>query len=195
MNTPKSLTERLGVWGVGFTANTLMVWPFDFLLYPYVIATFGWIGGGVVMTLASFIYCLLTFKFYDWAKKDWIGIETLKEVQEIKGQSFFSKIIGKLNKHSWLAFIVFSLQTDPFITTVFMREGAHQYRRLSKRDWKIFLGSLLLGNVFWTLVCGLGLETAKAFGLTIGQVLTIVFVTMVAVYIGGVLSRNKSRSL
>lgn len=187
-----SLIKRIGVLGVGLTANALMVWPFDYLLYPFIINRYGWIEGGVIMMIASFVYCLLTFAFYDWAKQDWLGLETLKEAQDVSDHSFLGRIVKKANKQ-WLVFTVFSLQTDPFITTVYMRRGAHQYNRLSARDWKIFLGSLLLGNIFWILVCSLGLETAKALGLSIGQLLAAIFVIMVVVYSMGVFMKNKSR--
>lgn len=195
MNTQKSLKERLGVWGIGFAANALIDYPFNYLLYPYVISKYGWTNGGIIMTLASLLVCVLTFKFYDWAKQDWIGLETLKETQDTNNQSFFSKIVKKLHgKYQWLLFIIFSLKTDPFVTTILMREGAHQYNGLSGRDWKVFLGSLFLGNLFWIWICSFGLETAKSFGLTVGQTLSIIFVIMLSIYIVGLVLPKKEKS-
>ena len=41
---------------------------------------------------------------------------------------------------------------DPFVTTVYMRHGAGAYSGLSTRDWKIFWASVLVANLWWTIV-------------------------------------------
>ena len=79
----KSFKERLAVLGIGFTANALTEYIFEWTIYPFVIYKLGTIMGGGVMIIASFMLCLATFLFYDWAKKDWFGIEALKEAQDI----------------------------------------------------------------------------------------------------------------
>ena len=50
-----------------------------------------------------------------------------------------------------MAFVVLSLRYGPFITTACLRHGA--YNGLARRDWKIFLGSVVLSNAAWTFVC------------------------------------------
>jgi hypothetical protein len=47
--------------------------------------------------------------------------------------------------------VVLSVKFDPFITTIYMRRGAHQYRGMSRRDWGIFAASLAIGNLCWAL--------------------------------------------
>ena len=32
---------------------------------------------------------------------------------------------------------------------------------MNKRDWQIFMGSLILGNAYWTLACFMGNTTVE----------------------------------
>lgn len=109
------------------------------------------------MTLLSFLICWATFLFYDWAKKDWIGIETMKELKEYEGGRLSGKLLSwVMKKGDPVAILLLSIYFDPFITTAYMRRGAHKYDGLSKRDWSIFISSLLIGNLYWTLVAYTG---------------------------------------
>ncbi len=159
--------------GLGLLGNWAITWSFDFLLYPYVIANFGIILGGFVMTILSFIICYLTILFYDGTKKDWLGIETLKSIEDFKTKAlpqFFLfrfatqiyNVIGTvlaflMRKSDLLLVVVLSIKFDPFITVVHIRHGAHQYNGLSARDWRVFLTSLAIGNIYWTLAVYLGI--------------------------------------
>ena len=177
MKTNKSIKERLGILGVGLFANTLIVYGFDYLLYPWVLNKYGLLYGGHIMIWASLFICLASFVFYDWAKKDWIGIETLKEVGEAEAK------LGTIKKTRWLEFLILSVQTDPFIVTLFMRKGAHEYNGLSKADWKVFFSSLVIGNAFWITVVYFGLEVSKVFGLTIEQVMMVLVSFIILRYV------------
>src|SRR4030043_1509693 len=135
-----------------YISNTL----FDYLLYPFVIYKFDIIKGGLIMTFLSFIACLLIMKFYDYSKRDWLGIEAIKSLKDYDG----SKKIGKLTawimkKSNPLVFLFLSIKYDPFITTVYLRLG--KFNGMTNRDWIIFMGSLLLANVYWTLACYMGI--------------------------------------
>ena len=115
------------------------------------------------MMILSFLVCYGTLLFYDWTKKDWIGIETLKEIRELEPKNKLGRFITKLvRKSNSLALIILSIQFDPFITVAYMRHGAHQYNGLSKRDWKIFFESLVIGNVYWTIVAFTGITMVQA---------------------------------
>lgn len=160
---PSNLKKRLGVVGIGLSANWIMVWTFDFVLYPFVIFIGGVLWGGLIMTFLSFITCYLTLLFYDWAKKDWIGIETLKSIKELNALSRIGKFLSRIVKKSDpLAMIVLSIQFDPFITVAYMRHGAHKYNGLSGRDWRIFITSLILSNIYWTLAAYMGITLIEA---------------------------------
>lgn len=144
--------ERIGLMAVGYTAKRVEELVFDFTLYPAMIAWLGTVNGGLVMTAVSALMCYLYILFYDWAKKDWLGLELVKEmrdgeVQEGRIARFVQSVARKGN---WLAFVALSLYTDPFVTTVYLRQDADAYNGLSPRDWKIFWASVLLANLWWT---------------------------------------------
>ena len=143
---------------VGITTNHLIEISFNFFLYPFVIYKFGTLKGGIVMTFASFLTCLATIKFYDWSKRDWLCIEAIKSLKEYGGDKQLGRLTSWLLKQSDpIVFLYLSIQRDPFITTAYLRKGANQFNGMSKRDWKIFMGSLILGNAYWTLACFMGI--------------------------------------
>lgn len=145
--------ERLGILAVGLLGNAVMIWGFDFILYPFVIWKLGPIKGGIIMTFLSLTVCYLTILFYDWAKKDWLGIELLKGLKEYSGNNKLAKITSWIMKRGDVAAMLFlSLRYDPFIATVYMRHGANRYNGMSHRDWKIFLTSVIIANIWWILV-------------------------------------------
>jgi len=150
--------EKIGIFGIGILANWLIVHTGDYILYPFVIWKMGIVRGGLIMTAVSFLLCYLTFLFYDWSKKDWLGIETIKGIKDYRGENKIGKFTSwVLKKGDPIALFFLSIKFDPFIVTAYMRQGSHKYNGLSKRDWKIFIGSLLLGNAYWTLACYLGI--------------------------------------
>jgi len=110
------------------------------------------------MTLASLLTCLLMLKFYDWAKQDWLGIESIKEARGVNKNRI---VAWALNQSDPVLFLVLSIWTDPFVTTISMRKGSWQFNGLSKRDWKIFFGSLLVGNLEWIIVLSGGIWLIK----------------------------------
>lgn len=162
-NTRKSLKERIGIWGVGYTANFLLVHVFDYALYPWVMWKAGLVKGAAIMWVLSFINCYLTMKFYDWSRTDWLGLETLKEVRDSdEKQGFFHKVMRwAMRRGDWMVMLVLSVKFDPFICTVYMRHGAHQYNGMTARDWKIFLTSFVIANAWWTTAVFTGLEVGE----------------------------------
>lgn len=148
--------------GIGLLANWAMTWGFDFGIYPFVIYTYGILWGGLVMTALSFLVCYATILFYDWAKKDWIGIETLKGIRESDSKNMIGKIGAWIMRKGDLAVMLFlSINFDPFITVAYMRQGANHFQGLSARDWKIFIASLVIGNAYWTLAVYMGITLVQ----------------------------------
>lgn len=140
---------------VGHTANAAMTWGFDYILYPLLIYQFGVLTGGLVMTLASFLVCLGSFKFYDWSKRDWLGIEAIKGLKA-GGESRWARLLAwMLNKSEPVAAVFLSIKFDPFIVTAYLRQGA--YNGLSARDWRNFIISLVIGNAYWIAATYMGL--------------------------------------
>lgn len=156
--------KRMAILGVGYSVAFLTNYPFDYILYPYVIWKLGILRGGIIMSLLSFIVCYLTMLFYDWSKKDWLGIEAIKKVREYSGRSFMGKLTSWMLKKSDPVILVFlSIQFDPFITTAYMRKGVEAYNGMNRRDWTIFISSFLVANAYWIAVAYLGVSAIEYF--------------------------------
>lgn len=145
--------SRIFELAIGHTVNTvLFVYGFDYVLYPFVIWKLGLVTGGGVMAILSLIACLLTLWFYNWSKRDWLGIEQLKQVRDFEGATGWRRKLAEIVKRGdWVALIVLSWYSDPFITVVWMRHGS--INRMTARDYKILLGSWLITSTYWALVC------------------------------------------
>ena len=123
----------------------------------------GWAG---LMLVFSFLACYGTILFYDWAKKDWLGIETIKGIRHGKSTTRLGRLSSWiLTKSDSVAMLFLSIKFDPFITTAYMRDGSHQYNGLSRRDWRIFMASLLIGNIYWSLAMFTGISFVEWFWL------------------------------
>jgi len=59
-----------------------------------------------------------------------------------------------MQKSDPVIFLFLSIKFDPFITTAYLRKG--RFSGMNKRDWKIFLSSVLISNAYWTLACFMG---------------------------------------
>jgi hypothetical protein len=155
---------------VGHTAKHIEEILLDFMLYPAIIAWLGAVKGGAIMMAFSALMCLLYLRFYDWAGKDLFGFELLKEVRDggAKKGRFARFAQWVIQKGDWLTFLFLSCYMDPFMTTVDMRRGAGKYNGLSKRDWKIFWGSVVVANLWWTVLMTLAVTSARSILHSIG---------------------------
>ena len=175
--------------GIGILGNWTIDWAFNFLLYPFIIYEYGILLGGVIMTILSFFICYGIIRFYDWSKKDWLGIETLKEIEDFRPRPIPSNGIFKyiflvmnmvgnfsaqiMKKSDALLLFLLSVKFDPFVTVIHIRHGAHQYNGLSKRDWKIFISSLIIGDIYWTVVVYTGITIIGAFWHLIARIINL----------------------
>ena len=154
--------ERIAILGIGLLGNAIIGYAFDYGLYPWVIWKFGPLYGAAIMTVISLVVCYATLLFYDWAKKDWLGIETIKELREYTGDSRTVRILQwAMRKGNAMLLIFLSIWYDPFVTVAYMRQGAHEYNGMTGRDWKIFLLALVIGNGSWALTLFTGLTVAE----------------------------------
>lgn len=145
----KSWKKRLGIFGVGLIGNQLITLGFNWILYPYVIWRFRLVEGFFIMATLSVVVCYLLILFYDWTKQDWLGIETIKEIKEYTGESKIKRFISwAIEKSDPLALVFLSIKFDPFITTLYLRR--RKFSGMSKRDWKIFFTSLIIGDIWWS---------------------------------------------
>lgn len=162
-----SLIEKLQAYGsrggelsIGLTAKYLSDRAFDYLLYPFVIFKLGILKGGIAMTFFAFIANIMTMIFYDWSKRDWLGIEAIKDVKTYSGNRMIGRFTAWiLQRSDSMIFLFLSLQYDPFTTTAYLRHG--KFNGMGKRDWTIFIGSLLLSNIYWTFACYMGISLVE----------------------------------
>lgn len=152
--------HKIGLIAVGHTAKKIEEHIVDWLIYGVVVTyctiTWGGFYGSLaafaIMTPVTAALCYLYIRLYDWAGIDWLGLEALKELREENGSGFFAKIIYRIAHHGGvLAFVALSIYGDAFMTTVYFRHGSRAYRGLTRRDWVVFLGSVVVSNAYWTL--------------------------------------------
>ena len=159
---PLSWLGRVAELTAGITIFKLSNNAFDYVLYPFVIYKLGIIKGGLIMTLLAAISNILCLKIYDWSKRDWLGIEALKGMKSYEGESRLIRFMaGILKKSDPVAFLFLSIKEDPFITMIYLRHGSHQYNGMSARDWRIFLGSVAISNIYWTLAAYMGISVVE----------------------------------
>jgi hypothetical protein len=162
--------EQIATVALGVTFNQAVDFLFNYPLYIIVMEKFGPKNGFLIMTTLSMLVCLLFIRFYDWSKRDWLAIEMTKEgsevlpdyIRRVRVGSWIQKIIWwpfaqlsllvllAIRKGGLIAFFALSIWTDPFVTTVYMRKGHHGYGGMSGHDWRFFVGSVIVGNLYWS---------------------------------------------
>ncbi|NOT85759.1 MAG: hypothetical protein HOP02_13495 [Methylococcaceae bacterium] len=125
-------------------------WVFDYVLYVYVVYTWGMLLGGSVMTLISLIQCALTLKLYEKMRIDWVGAGAMLEWQSQQPTSFSGRLFHRISKKPKAAFIFLCIFTDPFIITAYFRQG--RFDGLTKHDWQLFIYSGIVSNTYWICV-------------------------------------------
>jgi len=162
----KSLIGKIVQWATGFGSYGVFIWLYDYFVFSYVIWRFGPIYGGVFMLVITFFIDLLTLKFYDWSKKDWLAIEYIKDLKSHEG--FIGKIFDWLHSRGLLFVIIFmAIKFNPFIVTAYARKGSYKYDGLSKRDWIIFISSSIIGGVYWIVAITLGVTVLEYLYMSI----------------------------
>ena len=155
-----SLKARIAELALGYTVNQIICYSFDFGLYPLVLLWLGLGWGFVVMAFLSLLICWLTMLFYDWSKRDWLGIEAIKSIKDYEGDNRAARWLAwALRKSDPVACFLLSIKYDPFIVTVYLRRG--RYGGMSARDWRNFLLSLFIGNVWWSVACFSGISAIE----------------------------------
>jgi len=112
------------------------------------------------MILTSLVFCLVLLRIYDRIGRDWLGIEFVKSLRYYGGLSRWRRWLAwLLSRGDAVAFVVLSAKYDPFITTAYLRKSA--YSDMTRRERVIFLGSGLLANLIWIVVCAGGVEVLR----------------------------------
>ena len=141
--------------GLAYAVDYLVNWLFNYPLYGYVMWKFGLVEGFFMMTLISFLICFIYIIIYDIIKKDLFLLEDVKDymnkIANYEGKNKAVKILSLLLRRGGnvTAFFILSFLKDPFYATAFCRK--EKFNGLSKRDWLIFLASVVVSNVPWAL--------------------------------------------
>ena len=77
--------RRLGLWVTGIGSYYIFTWIYDYLIISALLVYFGVLKGGIIAMVVSMLIDFFTLKFYDWLKKDWLALETIKELNDKKG--------------------------------------------------------------------------------------------------------------
>ena len=141
---------RLATFGIGLLIKKASDYAFDYLLYPAALIMVGYLWGGIAMTLASVVLNLLVIRAYDWAKRDFLLLETLKQLRTTDSPHWGKRLLAKaLSKGDFAAFFILSWFEDAIVVTLYLRKGAGKFDGLSRRDWAIFWASTLVSNLMW----------------------------------------------
>lgn len=156
------LLARLELWIAGIGSYYVFTWLYDYVVVSFFLIYLGLFKGAIVITILSILVDLATMKFYDWFKKDWLALETIKDFDNKPG------ILGKLfnfvrGKGIVLTVIILSMTSNAFVVTAYLRKDKIKYNGMKSRDWVIFLTSSLLINIAWVFVVGGGIELLKIF--------------------------------
>lgn len=156
----QGLASRIRLWLTGIGAYYILSWLYDYVVISFCLIYFGlWWGTAITLILSVFLD-LGTLMFYDWYKKDWLAIETLKDISSQKG--ILARIFRfSRDKGTVITVGVLSLVGNAFLVTAYMRKEAHSYNGLAMRDWAIFLSSSLITNLYWVFLIGGGIEALK----------------------------------
>lgn len=163
-----SSRSRIRELVIGYSTNQVLIWAFDLVLYPFVIFRLGPLKGGAVMTFLSFFACVGMIKFYDWSKRDWLGIEAIKGLKGYDGEKKIGRFTSWFLKRSEPAIFLFlAIRYDPFVTTAYLRHG--RYNGMNRRDWTIFTSSSIVSNAYWTLAVYMGISLVEWGWKTVAQ--------------------------
>ena len=162
MNPFKDMSAKIITFGAGVAIKKGLDYGFDYVLYPIALLWFGYFWGGLLMTAASVVLNLAVIRAYDWSKKDWLLLETLKGVLDrSKGRSTGGIVSWVLQWGDVPAFFLLSWLEDSIVVTLYLRQGAHQFNGLSRRDWMIFWASTVVSNLVWILSLASIIETVR----------------------------------
>lgn len=144
--------EKLAIFGAGVAIKKSLDYGFDYVAYPVALLWLGYGWGGALMTAASVVLNLATIRAYDWSRRDWLLIETAKQLREkpqgLAARPFVNWIVRKGDVP---AFFILSWIEDPIVVTLYLRHGTHQFNGLDRRSLMIFWASTLTSNLLWIL--------------------------------------------
>ncbi len=134
---------------------------FDFTFYPFALAYWGLVKGGIIAVILCLIINAFVFWLYEHMRVDWLGAHALRELEAEENKSHFEKIItwlGKKKKHRWekladpIIFSILLIPVDPVIVAIHYQRL--HFEGLEMRDWSILIVATLVANLWWLIQIG-----------------------------------------
>jgi len=145
----------------GLMMKRLINWPLDYVLYPAMMLWLGNIRGSLVAIAIISMVNVCVIYAYDWAKTDWLLIETLKKFRDSSQKSGWRRHIASLMEKSDIIFFFVLCWDDPITVVLYFRHGS--FNGISSRDWKIFFAATVVANLYWIVLWTMVLEGVKSF--------------------------------
>jgi hypothetical protein len=150
----RSTRRRFAYVGIGHALYAAFNWVCDHIVYVFVVYKLGIAVGGAAMTAFSLVQCALTLHVYERMQIDWVGAGMLADLDKVTAPRRWQRVLLWATKRGKVpAFLALSFFQDPFITTAYFRGG--RFDRIDSRSWRIFFGSVLVSNVYWTIRAGI----------------------------------------
>ena len=151
---PSGTWRRLAQIGTGRALYAAFNWLFDNVLYVYVVMTLGLLKGGALMMGLSFMQCAATLVAYQRMQIDWVGAGLLFEIKRKPVRTRLENmLIWASDRHPAIIFTLLCVLQDPFITAAYFKRGS--FGKLSRRDWAIFIGAVIVSNLYWIFAASL----------------------------------------
>lgn len=150
-----TVRERGLYWA---TAHALL-YAFDkfveFVVSPAAIIDFGLVMGTAFLMAFSFVVCIVLITIYDWVGnqgvRDLLGYETIRNIGGRFGRRLGHQANSLWDKTFKLGvFLYLSIMNDPMTCTLVLRESG--VYRMSRKDWRNFIWSVIVSNVAWGLM-------------------------------------------
>ena len=152
MNAIRRIGAKLTTFGLGVAIKKSLDYGFDYALYPVALIYLGYFWGGVAMTIASVFLNLAVIRAYDWSRRDWLLLETLKELKHKSDDDGVAGFVAwMLRKGDVPAFFLLCWLEDAIVVTLYLRHGVNEFNGLSRRDWAVFWAATLVSNLFWII--------------------------------------------
>ena len=142
--------KRGGEIATGRALREAFNYAVDYLLYPAMLLWLGFWKGLLVMLAVTACENLAMLVWYRRVGTDWLGYEYVQ-----KAMLWATTKAGERRGALWLLrrsdvamFVVLATIRDAFETTAYF---AYQRSLSRRRGTAIFMGSWLLGNVYWAL--------------------------------------------
>jgi len=135
---------------IGRTLKAVYDHSIDYIIYPIILIEFGFWSGLIIMICVTAAENLAMLLLYSKMKIDWLGYEYVHQLKrwETDG-NYLKRVVGiLLRKSDVFIFILLSTLRDSFETTAYFQQDV---KRGKGRLAVIFVASLVLGNLYWSL--------------------------------------------